>query len=193
MTRTIKHMSAEYLTKSLDLVQTVFTEHQDAREGRLVRALVEEIRSKRFYIPELELIMTDENDEVIGYAMFSRFHLEGRYEDRLLMLTPVAVKTALQRRHISKEILEYGFSRARELGFEAVIVEGNPANYRARGFETSSGHGIVPGRTVHLPAVECLMVKELVPGALKPIKGAVEYSDYRVLTQEWENKEDNDG
>ena len=193
MTRTIKHMSAEYLTKSLDLVQTVFTEHQDAREGRLVRALVEEIRSKRFYIPELELIMTDENDDVIGYAMFSRFHLEGRYEDRLLMLTPVAVKTALQRRHISKEILEYGFSRARELGFEAVIVEGNPANYRARGFETSSGHGIVPGRTVHLPAVECLMVKELVPGALKPIKGAVEYSDYRVLTQEWENKEDNNG
>lgn len=193
MTRTIKHMSAEYLTKSLDLVQTVFTEHQDAREGRLVRALVEEIRSKRFYIPELELIMTDENDEVIGYAMFSRFHLEGRYEDRLLMLTPVAVKTALQRRHISKEILEYGFSRARELGFEAVIVEGNPANYRARGFETSSGHGIVPGKTVHLPAVECLMVKELVPGALKPIKGAVEYSDYRVLTQGWENKEDNNG
>lgn len=193
MTRTIKHMSAEYLTKSLDLVQTVFTEHQDAREGRLVRALVEEIRSKRFYIPELELIMTDENDEVIGYAMFSRFHLEGRYEDRLLMLTPVAVKTELQRRHISKDILEYGFSRARELGFEAVIVEGNPANYRARGFETSSGHGIVPGRTVHLPAVECLMVKELVPGALKPIKGAVEYSDYRVLTQGWENKEDNNG
>lgn len=193
MTRTIKHMSAEYLTKSLDLVQTVFTEHQDAREGRLVRALVEEIRSKRFYIPELELIMTDENDDVIGYAMFSRFHLEGRYEDRLLMLTPVAVKTELQRRHISKDILEYGFSRARELGFEAVIVEGNPANYRARGFETSSGHGIVPGRTVHLPAVECLMVKELVPGALKPIKGAVEYSDYRVLTQEWENKEDNNG
>lgn len=193
MTRTIKYMSAEYLTKSLDLVQTVFTEHQDAREGRLVRALVEEIRSKRFYIPELELIMTDENDDVIGYAMFSRFHLEGRYEDRLLMLTPVAVKTELQRRHISKDILEYGFSRARELGFEAVIVEGNPANYRARGFETSSGHGIVPGRTVHLPAVECLMVKELVPGALKPIKGAVEYSDYRVLTQGWENKEDNNG
>ena len=193
MKRIIKHMSAEYLTKSLDLVQTVFTEHQDAGEGSLVRVLVEEIRSKRFYIPELELIMTDENDDVIGYAMFSRFHLEGRYEDRLLMLTPVAVKTALQRRHISKEILEYGFSRAREMGFEAVIVEGDPANYHARGFETSSDHGIVPGRTVHLPAVECLMVKELVPGALKSIKGAVEYSDYRVLTHGWENKEDNNG
>lgn len=184
MTRKIRHMSGEYLTKSLDLVQEVFAEHQDAREGALVRALVEEIRSKRFYIPELELMMTDENDEVVGYAMFSRFHLEGKYSDRLLMLSPVAVKTALQRRHISKEILEYGFRRAVELGFEAVIVEGNPANYRARGFETSSDHGILPGKTVHLPAIECLMVKELVPGALAEIRGTVEYSDYAVLTEE---------
>jgi hypothetical protein len=29
--------------------------------------------------------------------MFSRFHLEGEYEDQLLILTPVAVKTSLQR------------------------------------------------------------------------------------------------
>lgn len=39
--------------------------------------MVEEIRSKKYYLPELELIMVDEQDEVIGYAMFSRFHIEG--------------------------------------------------------------------------------------------------------------------
>lgn len=38
---------------------------------------MEEIRSKRFYIPELELLMVDQQDEPIGYCMFSRFHLEG--------------------------------------------------------------------------------------------------------------------
>ncbi len=42
--------------------------------------MVEEIRSKRFYLPELELIMVDEADDVIGYVMFSRFHLDGKYE-----------------------------------------------------------------------------------------------------------------
>lgn len=37
---------------------------------------MKEIRSKRFYIPELELLMVDQQDEPIGYCMFSRFHLE---------------------------------------------------------------------------------------------------------------------
>lgn len=76
----MKCMDKKYLTKSLDLVERVFTESENAESGNTVRRLVEEIRSKRFYLPELELIMTDEMDEVIGYAMFSGFHLEGRYE-----------------------------------------------------------------------------------------------------------------
>ena len=98
------------------------------------------------------------------------------------MLTPVAVKTKFQRMHISKMMLEYGFETAAEMGFEAVIVEGNPQNYRSRGFVTAADYGILPGSTVHLPAIECLMVKELKPGALESISGVVEYSDYDVLT-----------
>ena len=182
MERIVKCMEPGYLQRSLDLVETVFTEHENAQEGKLVRSLVEEIRSKRFYVPEMELIMVDDCDEVIGYAMFSRFHLEGKFEDPLLLLSPVAVKTALQRQHISRELIEYGFAKAKKLGYQAVIVEGNPRNYQARGFVTAANYGILPGKTVHLPAIECLMVKELVPGALDNIHGMVEYSDYETLT-----------
>lgn len=183
MNITIQSMSDEYLQPSLHLVQQVFTDHEDEKEGKLVRALVEEIRSKRFYLPELEIIAVCEG-EAVGYAGFSRFHLEGKYEDRLLLLSPVAVKTQLQRRHISKRMIEYGFEKAREMGFEAVIVEGNPRNYNARGFVTAAEKGIFPGKSVHLPAIECLMVKELMPGALESIKGTVDYYDYRTLMEE---------
>jgi len=182
--RIIKPMEDTYLEKSLDMVEAVFTVHQDAKEGRMVRSLVEEIRSKRFYLPQLELITVNEADEVIGFAMFSRFHLEGKYENQLLLLTPVAVRTDLQRQHISKEMIEYGFKQAGKLGYEAVIVEGNPRNYHARGFVTAADHGILPGRTVHLPHIDCLMVRELKPGALEHIKGVVEYTDYSILTAE---------
>ncbi len=181
MERIIKSMEDKYLNKSLNLVEAVFTDHENAEEAKIVRSLVEEIRSKRFYLPELELVMVDETDEVIGYVMFSRFHLGGKYQQELLMLTPAAVKTSLQRQHISKELIEYGFQQAVELGYKAVIVEGNPRNYRARGFVTAADHGILPGKTVHLPAIECLMVKELVPGTLQQIHGSVEYDDYKVL------------
>jgi len=181
MERIIKSMEDKYLVPALELVEAVFTDHENAEEGRLVRRLVEEIRSKRWYLPELELIMVDEKDEVIGYVMFSRFHLQGNHENELLILTPAAVKTRLQRQHISKALIEYGFEKARELGYKAVIVEGNPMNYRSRGFVTSVDYGITAHKSVGLPAVECLMVKELVPGGLEGIHGQLCYTDYECL------------
>ena len=181
MNRSIKSMEEKYLSPSLELVEAVFTAHSDAEEGKLVRSLVEEIRAMRYYVPALELVMVDDAGEVIGYCMFSRFRLEGKYEDELLLLSPVAVKTELQRRHISKELIEYGFEKAAALGYRAVIVEGNPMNYRSRGFVTSADHGITAHESVALPAPECLMVKELVPGGLAGIHGEVVYSDYQSL------------
>ena len=182
MTRIIKSIEEKYRIPALELVETVFTNHSDPEEGKLVRSLVEEIRSKRFYLPELELIMVDDDaDEVIGYVNFARFHLDGKYEEELLLLSPVAVKTELQRQHISKELIEYGFEKAKTLGYKAVIVEGNPMNYRNRGFVTSEDYGITAHESVGLPAPECLMVKELVPGGLNGIHGQVCYADYACL------------
>ena len=179
--RIIKSIEDKYLLPALDLVETVFTDSECAENGKLVRSLVEEIRSKRWYLPELELVMVDEADAVIGYVNFARFHLGGKYANELLLLSPVAVKTQLQRQHISKELIEYGFERARELGYKAVIVEGNPMNYRNRGFVTSAPFGITAHESVGLPAPECLMVKALVPGGLEGIHGQVCYADYECL------------
>ena len=184
MERIIKAMEEKYLIPSLELVERVFTESECAENGRLVRSLVEEIRSKRFYEPELELIMVERcTDEVIGYVNFSRFHLERKYEQELLLLSPVAVKTELQRRHISRDLIEYGFEKAAAMGYKAVIVEGNPLNYRSRGFETSRQFGITAHESVGLPAPECLMARALVPGGLEGISGQVSYGDYDCLRQ----------
>ena len=181
MKRTVKSMEEKYLLPALELVEAVFTAHSDAEEGRLVRSLVEEIRAKKYYLPELELVMVDETDSPIGYCMFSRFHLEGKYENELLLLSPVAVKTELQRQHISKALIEYGFEKAAAMGYKAVIVEGKPMNYRSRGFVTSAEFGITAHESVGLPAPECLMAKALVPGGLDGIHGIVEYSFYEAL------------
>ena len=179
--RIINQLEDKYLTTTLDLVEQVFTAHSDAEEGALVRSLVEEIRAMRFYLPQLELGMVDEHDEPIGYCNFARFHLEGKYENELLLLSPVAVKTELQRQHITKELIEYGFEQASAMGYKAVIVEGNPRNYRSRGFVTSADHGITAHESIGLPAVECLMVRELLPGGLESIQGVVSYADYDTL------------
>lgn len=179
--RTIKSMEDKYLQPSLDMIRRTFTNSETAEDAQIVVNLVQEIRSMDYYVPELELIMVNEKDEVIGYAQFSRFHLEGKFSDELLILTPVAVKTELQRQHISKELIEYGLDKAKQMGFKVVIVEGNPMNYRNRGFKTSLDFGIVANESVGLPAPECLMVQELEENACKRINGVLDYTMYKSL------------
>ena len=181
MKRIIRTVKADELEKSALFVKKVFTDSENEQEGTLVGNLVREIRSKKYYLPELDFVMVNENDEIIGYVMFSRFHLDGKYEDELLLLSPVAVKTELQRQHISKELIEFGLKKAKDLGFSACIVEGNPQNYNPRGFKTSQDFEIYAHESVGLPAPECLMVIELKEGALEHIKGKVEYSFYEAL------------
>lgn len=81
MERIIKAADKKYHEESEAFVEKVFTAGEDTESGRLVRFLLRKIRSKKYYVPELDLIMVDENDEVIGLSLFSRVHLEGRYED----------------------------------------------------------------------------------------------------------------
>lgn len=184
MERIIKSMESKYLLPALEFVEDVFTQYDSEEEGKTVRKLVEEIRAKKYYIPELELVMVNGKDEIIGYAMFSRFHIEGKYENELLLLSPVAVKTELQRQHISEDILEYGFGVAGKLGFQAILVEGNPRNYNSRGFLPSYKFGIEAAPGIKLPHPDCLMVKELEQGALEKMSGLVDYSFYETLCEE---------
>ena len=181
MNKIIKPMENKYLMPSIDMVRRTFTNSETAEDAQVVVNIVEEIRGMKTYVPELELVMVNDADEVIGYLMFSKLFLDGKIQDDLLVLNPVAVKTELQRQHISKELIEAGFEKAKSLGFKAVVVEGNPMNYRNRGFKTSCDYGIVAGESVGLPAPECLMVKELVENALENVSGVYEYTDYKSL------------
>ena len=61
MQRIVKSMESRYSLPALELVEEVFAEHENAEEGKTVRRLVEEIRSKKYYLPALELIMVNEN------------------------------------------------------------------------------------------------------------------------------------
>ena len=56
-------MEDKYMKKALPFVEKVFTEWSNEEEGKLVRSLVEEIRSKKYYLPELELIMVKELED----------------------------------------------------------------------------------------------------------------------------------
>jgi hypothetical protein len=61
------------------------------------------------------------------------------------------------------------------------MVEGNPLNYRSRGFKTSCDYNVFAHESIGLPAPECLMIQELVAGALKDVHGYLNYKFYDAL------------
>ena len=65
MERIIKTVTANELVSSVELVKQVFTDSEGSEQGEIVSSLVKEIRSKKYYLPELDLIMVNENEEIL--------------------------------------------------------------------------------------------------------------------------------
>ena len=70
-------------------------------DGTAEEKLVNEIRSKQYYIPELSFI-AEMNGQMAGHFMLSHFPISGQHEDKFLILTPVAVEYQHLRQGIGK-------------------------------------------------------------------------------------------
>ena len=55
-------------------------------------------------------------------------------------------------------------------------------NYRSRGFVRSADHGVFADESIGLPHVDCLMIREIVPGGLDGVHGYLNYKFYNCLT-----------
>ena len=69
MQKTIKAMETKYLQPSLEMIEDVFTKWDSPEEGKVVRSLVEEIRSKKYYLPELEIEKKENEDKLFIYLL----------------------------------------------------------------------------------------------------------------------------
>lgn len=126
--------------------------------------LVRIMREHEDFIPQLDLVALLDG-EIVGNIMYTRARLvdEQGQEKPILTFGPISVAPEHQRQGYGKALIEASFCRAAELGYDAVVIFGSPANYVARGFQSCKRHNICleGGR---FPAA--MMVKELVPGAL---------------------------
>ena len=64
-----------------DFVYEVFKE-SDFSDGAGEKALVREIREKRFYIPQLDLVV-EEDGVVLGHFILSKFPISNKYESSI--------------------------------------------------------------------------------------------------------------
>ena len=126
--------------------------------------LVHHLRSQPDFIPQLSLVAELEG-ELVGHVIYTKCRLtdETGKEKEVLTFGPLTVRPGFQRRGIGKALLKRSFDIAREMGYEAVVIFGNPGNYVGRGVQSYKKFG-VSTPTGKFPCA--MLVKELAPGAL---------------------------
>ncbi|MDE6733686.1 MAG: N-acetyltransferase [Oscillospiraceae bacterium] len=122
------------------------------------------LRGHADFVTELDLIL--ELDGIpIANIMYTRSALvdENGGEKTVLTFGPLGVLPEYQRRGYGKRLLEYSLEKARELGYEAVVIFGNPENYVSSGFKSCKKYNVSLGNGEYpVP----LLVNELKEGAL---------------------------
>ena len=128
--------------------------------------LVHIMRSHKDFVPELALVLEDtETGRIIGNVMYTKARLvdENGGEKAILTFGPVSILPEYQRKGYGKRLLEASFEKARELGYEAIVIFGSPANYVGSGFFSCKRYRVSPEGGSY-PAA--MLVKELKEGAL---------------------------
>jgi predicted N-acetyltransferase YhbS len=134
--------------------------------------LIEKLRNTSDFIPELSLVAEYKND-VVGHILFYPVKInDGGVRHTSLVLAPMCVHPSHQSKGIGSSLVREGLKRAKDMGYSSVIVVGHPEYYPKFGFQKSSEYGIKAPFDVPDNAFLAL---ELVEGALKKIKGIVEY------------------
>ena len=135
------------------------------RPGCTEHYLVHIMRQHRDFLPELDFVM-ELDGRVMGNIMYTRATLvdESGGEKEILTFGPVSIAPEYQRQGFGKRLMEHSFARALELGYEAVVIFGSPANYASRGFQSCRKFRVCMEGGKY-PAA--MLVKELRPGALE--------------------------
>lgn len=122
------------------------------------------MRDHEDFIPELDLVI-ELNGKVIGNVMYTGSKLIDELGNikQILTFGPISIQPEYQRKGYGKALLEHSFKKAAELGFDVIVIFGNPVNYVSRGFKSCKKYNICLDNGTY-PAA--MLVKELKARAL---------------------------
>lgn len=132
--------------------------------GATEHFLAHVMRDHEDFIPELDFVI-EVGEKVIASIMYAKSKLvdeAGEVKD-IISFGPVCVMPGYQRRGYGKLLIEHTFAKAAEMGYDTVVIFGNPDNYVSRGFKSCIKFNVCLEGDF-FPAA--LLVKELREGAL---------------------------
>ncbi|NMB94554.1 MAG: N-acetyltransferase, partial [Flexilinea flocculi] len=129
--------------------------------GCVEHYLVHVMRSHEDFLPELDLVI-EVDHQIIGNIMYTKAKLvdESGEEKEILTFGPVCISPEYQRMGYGKMLMESSFEKAVSMGYDAIVIFGNPNNYVSRGFKSCKKYNVCLENGTY-PAA--MLVKELKP------------------------------
>jgi predicted N-acetyltransferase YhbS len=131
--------------------------------------LLHRMRDVDAFIPELDLEASIDG-KIVGNIVYSHAKLaaDDGSEPEVITFGPVAVLPEYQCQGIGSALIIETLNRARELGYQAVLIYGNPDYYQRFGFFSAENFDIRTSDDMYATA---LLALELIPNALQDKPG----------------------
>ena len=168
------------------------------RPGCSEHYVIHVLRDDPAFVKALDFVM-EKGGEIIGQNIFMKtvINVDDGKDVEVLTMGPICITPELKRKGYGKKLLDFCLEKAVELGFGAVLFEGNIDFYGKSGFDYASKFGI---RYHDLPEdadSSFFLCRELVPGFLDDITGVyqtpkgyyVEDADVEEFDKEFPPKE----
>ncbi len=168
------------------------------RPGCSEHYVIHVLRDDPAFVPQLDFVI-EKDGRIIGQNMFMRTVIEADDGRTVPVLTmgPIGITPDLKRKGYGKALLDYCLEKAAEMGFGAVLFEGNIGFYSHCGFDYARKSGI---RYHDLPEGaddSFFLCRELIPGYLDGVTGVyqtpqgyyVDDADVEVFDQTFPPKE----
>ena len=127
------------------------------------------MRDSDMFIPELDIV-AEVNGKIVGNIVYTKAKIlddNGAYHN-VISFGPISVLPAFQGKGIGRILIEHTTTFAKELGYTAILIYGDPDYYSRFGFTAAKNYKIRTSDNMYAVPLQAL---ELFPGALFNISG----------------------
>lgn len=157
------------------IIYEAFAEQHGTETGKFMMEHFMEERKKETFVPELSLVAVLEDGTIVGeVALHETDIVTENGKNTQLVLSQSSVLPEYRMQGIMRMLVEKALNKAKEMGYRAVFLGGNPNLYARFGFEPSSKYGIYHENRKKW-GDEGFMVCVLKSGGLDGVTGTTSY------------------
>lgn len=158
------------------------------RKGCFEHLIIHNLRKSKSFVKELDYCIEVEN-KIIANIVYAKgnLKLENGTTREILIFGPVSVLPEYQKKGYGEKLINYTIEKAKKLGYDAIVITGNPNYYKKFGFESCSKYKIYYEGLDKNEEAPFFMIKILNDNNIENLKGI--YSDldcYKVDEKELE-------